>query len=146
MTRLLLIVLVAMLAACGSDPTEQKEPDSDPGDDLLAAAFDECRAKNWLMVEIEGEWTCLPRAGGEEDCLKREWAEAYYFGDAWWACFENTPDAGAPCDDTRDCFGYCEPPPGAEEGETTLGTCSRRTAEVCSVAVHDGVVWPPVCA
>lgn len=103
-----------------------------------------CLEKHWIMTQVDGNWTCLPRASTPEECVARG-GEAIVIDGAFWGCHELTSDAGKPCDGSEDCFGYCEPPEGAAEGDRVTGACSRRTGEECFRKVEDGIVRTWIC-
>jgi hypothetical protein len=103
-----------------------------------------CRERGDILVPVDGSWSCVPRAADRAECEAR--GGTYVTDPPYWsACWEPTPDAGRPCTDSADCYGFCEAPPGTAGGARATGTCSDRTGTVCWTAVEGGVVQGPVC-
>lgn len=142
--RLAPLALALLAVGCGSDPSSVGPPPCKRTPGEIA-----CLEKVWIMVSVDEGLECLPRLSvtdpeGPENCDARG-GERVYTAGYYSGCLENTTDAGCPCTDSDQCFGYCEAPESAEDGDRAVGTCSKRTAEECYRPVWDGEVVGWLC-
>jgi hypothetical protein len=152
--RIWLLVALCIFAACGGSESSSSRPRSSralalceealPGSDAHARAYEACKSRGHLMVEVGGRYECLERASTYEECEARggEWHQDLPdFG----TCFEPTSDAGKPCCDLDDCEGFCAAPEDAEDFTPTQGACSPMTGSLCGNWVKNGLASGSFC-
>lgn len=154
--RRALLALATLAVGCGNGSSEADPFADDCGDGSpevcpqwceRTAEETACLEKGWIMLPVDGALTCLPPVDGSdpEECAKRSGYQVWVDVDVYWGCLENTTDAGCPCLNGSECFGYCEAPAEAEFEDRVIGTCSKRTAEECFRTVEDGIASWWVC-
>jgi hypothetical protein len=136
------LLLTVVIAAVGSACDEDAAPSFAGGKHTDRVTVEQCTNVGWTVEAVLGDKVrCAPPAiATRADCASFG-ADSVPLGredDDRETCFLPTPDGGAYCNDTSECAGFCEAPPGASPRERHVGTCSYHTQELCWTALRRG--------
>jgi hypothetical protein len=112
MTKLAAAFLL-FLAACSSVPPTYRTGDA-----------------NQLIVES------MPIACGGQGAIWVQQSQIFV------CSYYSTPDAGAPCSDQTECYGFCIAETKVPEGTKSTGICSSRYVEDVAQYISHGIAGP----